>query len=112
MAQGKLIFLSYRIKILRAPVTVPAPHQALFFTCTYKEGSWLVKKKDYFEMVKRIKENQIDVIMGPEVFTWLDGKEEYMIQFWDCNGFNLELKANSEDDTYILEDLGKWSHKA
>ena len=70
-----------------------------------------IRKKDYFEMVKRIEENKIKVILGPETYTWPDGKEEYMIQFYDCNGFNLELKANSADEMYTLDDLTKWSHK-
>lgn len=70
-----------------------------------------IQKKDYFEMVKRIEKNKVEVILGPETYIWPDGKEEYMIQFYDCNGFNLELKANSADEMYKLDDLAKWSHK-
>lgn len=69
-----------------------------------------IAKEDYFEMVKRIQMNHVQVILGPEVYVWPDGKEEYMIQFLDCNGFNLELKANSADEMYCLNDLAKWSH--
>ena len=71
----------------------------------------VISKVDYQTMVERILNNQVEVILGPATYQWPDGKEEYMIQFYDCNGFNLELKANSVDEMYQLNDLQKWSHK-
>jgi extradiol dioxygenase family protein len=71
----------------------------------------VIRKSDFDTMVERIQSNHIEVILGPEVYQWPDGKEEYMIQFYDCNHFNLELKANSVDEMYALNDLAKWSHK-
>lgn len=71
----------------------------------------IISKKEFDRMVKIIQANDIKIILGPATYIWPDGKEEYMIQFFDCNQFNLELKANSTDEMYQLDDLEKWSHK-
>jgi len=71
----------------------------------------VIRKKDFDHMVETIKANNVRIILGPATYKWPNGKEEYMIQFFDCNNFNLELKASSEDEMYQLNDLNKWSHK-
>jgi len=71
----------------------------------------VIRKKDFDHMVETIKANNVRIILGPATYKWPNGKEKYMIQFFDCNNFNLELKASSENEMYQLNDLNKWSHK-
>lgn len=78
--------------------TVPSMHVGAFITA-----------EEFKQMEKRILAcSEIEIAYGPITYK-NEHCEEYMLHFYDCNGNDLELKANSIDK-YAFEDIAIWSH--
>ncbi len=77
---------------------VPSMHVGAFITAS-----------EFKHLARKLLANkEIEVAYGPITYH-KDGREEYMLHFYDCNGNDLEIKANSIDQ-YSFDQIADWSH--